>query len=88
MFIGWLTLQTLSSILEKHKNSISRIKWIQPLLCGHLSKKEHSKTDNGGTVNINNMGSYIVRKYVNEINYAYTYTQKYTSTKLKSPSGL
>lgn len=39
-------------------------------------KKEHNKTDNGGTVNINNMGSYIVRKYVNEINYAYTYTQK------------
>lgn len=39
-------------------------------------KKELNKTDNGGTVNINNMGSYIVRKYVNEINYAYTYTQK------------
>lgn len=28
-------------------------------------KKELNKTDNGGKVNINNMGSYIVRKYVN-----------------------
>lgn len=47
-------------------------------------EKEFNKTDNGGTVNINNICTYIVRKYVNEINNAYVYMQKYTSTKLKS----
>lgn len=47
-------------------------------------KKEFNKTDSGGTVNINNMCTYIVRKYVNEINNVYVYMQKYTSTKLKS----
>lgn len=46
-------------------------------------KKELNKTDSGGTVNINNMCSYFVRKQVNEINYAHSYMQKYTSTKLK-----